>query len=178
MRRLSTLLLIFGPILLSIWSLHTITYRRSLRLSETLLAAFSRTAPSNTRLARIRIGTRFDLPVVEAGVVNGQWLIAKNEANHVAESSVSGENGNIILYGHNTREVFGPLRWVELGEEVTLTTTKDKTFRYKVIKIKEVDPDDTTLLAPSPAEVLTLYTCSGFFDSKRWVVRAVPIPQN
>jgi len=175
MRRLSTILLILGPLLLIMWGIHTFTYLRSIRLTDTLLSTFSRSTPSSVRIARVRIGARFDLPVIEAGIVNGEWLIAKSDANHVAQSSVPGEGGNIILYGHNTREVFGPIRWVELGEDVTLTITGGTVYQYKVIKTQEVSTSDTTLLKPSPTEVLTLYTCSGFFDSKRWVVRAVPV---
>jgi len=38
-------------------------------------------------------------------------------------------------------------------------------------------PSDTTYLLPTKVEILTLYTCTGFLDSKKLIVRAMPAVQ-
>ena len=45
-------------------------------------------------------------------------------------------------------------------------------FNYTVSEIKEVIPSQIEVIAPTPDETLTLYTCSGFGDSMRLIVIA------
>lgn len=171
---LSRILLATGVIFLTIWGTHTALRLRSLQLSHTILSAFSNTTSYKTRVTRIQVANRIDIPVVESGYVNGAWIISPNRANHVFQSATPGTPGNIIIYAHNKFSLFGPLLWTSIGEGITLTTSNGTTRRYAVKTIAEVDPGETALLLPTTTEVLTLYTCSGFLDSKRFVVRAVP----
>jgi sortase (surface protein transpeptidase) len=39
------------------------------------------------------------------------------------------------------------------------------------------EPNQTEYLAPSKEDILTLYTCTGWADSKRLVVRAVNLQE-
>ena len=50
--------------------------------------------------------------------------------------------------------------------------TKEKWYEYEIKEIKEVLPSQTETIAPTKEETLTLYTCSGFSDSKRLIVIA------
>ena len=43
-------------------------------------------------------------------------------------------------------------------------------FTYEVKEIKEVFPNQVEVIAPTPDEPLTLYTCSGYKDQKRLIV--------
>ncbi len=177
-RNYSRLLLTIGIVLLCIWGLHKVLYFRSLKLSESLVNAYAAPLSSVIRPNRIVIGSLINLPIVEAGYVNGTWLISPNRANHVAQSASPGSNGNIIIYAHNKVDMFAPLITLKGGETVLLMTTDGKTHQYKVASVTEVSPDDTRLLQPTLTETLTLYTCSGFLDSKRFVVRALPTLEN
>ena len=63
------------------------------------------------------------------------------------------------------------LKKVKEGQLVYVFT-KDKWYSYKIDTIKEVLPTQTEVIAPTDTAVLTLYTCSGFSDSKRLIVQA------
>jgi len=42
-----------------------------------------------------------------------------------------------------------------------------------VNKITAVYPNQVQIIAPTKNETLTLYTCTGFYDEKRLIVRAL-----
>jgi len=50
--------------------------------------------------------------------------------------------------------------------------TKNEWFSYEVSDVKEVLPNQTEVIKPTDDERLTLYTCSGFADTKRLIVTA------
>jgi len=168
------ILITCGAILLMIWGTHRIIIYQSLHISNTLLSTFAPAATYQTHITNIRIGKTINLPVIESGYINGKWLIAPNKANHVSQSAGPGTTGNIIIYAHNTDALFGPLRLVTKGDRIYLSTNTGSLYQYVVSQITEVNPNNTMLLKPTITEALTLYTCSGLFDSKRLVVRAVP----
>jgi LPXTG-site transpeptidase (sortase) family protein len=172
---LSHICIVIGVIMILAWGIHKAIYMRSLRLSEGLLATFTH-SQADTRLypTHVSIESAIDLPIAAAGYIDGQWLVSETKANHVSKSAVPGEAGNIILYAHNTATLFGGLLRLRGGELVHIRTAEGQTHTYRIVRTYEVDPTETQLLAPTNTEILTLYTCSGFLDSKRFVVRAVP----
>ena len=115
-----------------------------------------------------------DLPIVETVIANNTWEIADNGISHLAISARPGENGTIILYGHNTDDRFGPIRWLNIGDSITITTTDNKNHEYIVKKITTVDPNNTKVLTTQKGETLILYTCTGFADLQRYVIIAKP----
>jgi LPXTG-site transpeptidase (sortase) family protein len=122
----------------------------------------------------IEIPNILKLPIVEARKNEGVWGISPLSANHVSQSGVPGNNGNIIIYGHNTAAVFGKLQSVKRGDEISLRTANGIMHKYMVVNTQDVDVFQIDLLQPTLTETLTIYTCSGWFDSRRFVVRAVP----
>lgn len=172
--RLSRVFLVIGVIFLLIWGTHKALYIRSLRISGDVLSTFSYTDSYKTHVSRIQVGRHIDASVVESGYVNGNWIVSPDNANHVYQSAIPGTPGNIIIYAHNTASLFGPLRGVKKGEIIHLTTTTGTQYTYVVTTVIEVNPSETSLLKPTVSETLTLYTCSGILDSKRFVIRAVP----
>ena len=50
------------------------------------------------------------------------------------------------------------------------TFTDSDWYTYEVTEIKEVLPNETEVIAETEDERITLYTCSGFNDSKRIIV--------
>lgn len=113
---------------------------------------------------------------IESGQLSdGTWAISPNKAVFLTNSAYPGKNGNIVIYAHNWEELFGKLQHVEIGEIITLKTEDGLDWRYQIDLKREVDPSQTVWIQPTESEVLTLYTCSGVLDSKRLVVRAMPI---
>lgn len=105
----------------------------------------------------------------------GNWTISEKQISYWMQSARPGENGNIILYGHNTRPILGNIRALKGGEIVTLTTEDDLKHEYKVTRVQQVSPEAVEWLEPTDYEVLTIYTCAGFMDRQRFVVQAEPV---
>ena len=116
-----------------------------------------------------------DLKIVPTQIQNGVWQIATDGASYLDSSSRPQEGGNIVIYGHNTGEMFGKLKFVDIGSIITLVNQESQTISYQVISISITSPDEIEYVLPKDHEVLTLYTCTGFLDSQRLVVVAEPI---
>ena len=111
--------------------------------------------------------------VVSAGVINdGDWDLYDDKVAWLATSAVPGE-GNVILYAHNRRHLFGNLNQLKPGDKISVTQGKTKII-YKVRESRNILPTDVNAIL-SPENQLTLYTCDGSFDQKRLVVYADPI---
>lgn len=116
---------------------------------------------------------KLDLNIVEAKVVDGFWEISEVSASHGVGSANPGENGNIVVFAHARDELFGPVRNIAKDDEIYLLT-KDRWHKYTVSETKLVDPSQIEVVSPTTKETLTLFTCSGFLDSKRLIVKAAP----
>jgi LPXTG-site transpeptidase (sortase) family protein len=173
-KQLSIALLAFGIGLLTLWGAHRFFYARSISLSDMILAQYTNTHSTLPAPIHITVGGSINLPVVEAGKVNGTWAISQTSANHVYESAMPGTRGNSIIYAHNAGNLFGPLDKITVGDPVTVLTTDGVLHRYRVTSEEWVTPGHTELLSQTKTETLTLYTCAGLLDSLRIVVRAVP----
>ncbi len=170
-------LITVGIFFMAISSLHWYLRWQSLSLDKNLLAKYISYEQTDFAFQpkRIYIQWFLDTEITEQILVNNNWTIADREASHLASSANPGENGNIIIYGHNKREILGNIRALKGGEIVTITTNDGVEHQYQVKKIVEVNPDQIDYLLPSKQEILTLYTCSGFMDQKRFIVQAQPI---
>ncbi len=116
-----------------------------------------------------------DLGVEEGGVVDNVWEISSKGVSHWDQSVSPGEKGNMVIYGHNHNHLFGPIRWLELGDEVEVVNEDGEVFSYKVVLTEVVTSEDVSKIQPTNEEILTMYTCDGVMDSKRYVVRAEPM---
>lgn len=118
-------------------------------------------------------GYKLDIPIIEARVIDGFWEISETTASHGIGSANPGDNGNIVVFAHARDDLFGPIRNIQNGDEIYLLT-KDRWHKFKVEETKLVNPDEVEVVAPTDKETLTLFTCSGFLDSKRLIVKALP----
>lgn len=114
-----------------------------------------------------------DLEVRPSEVVNGYWEVFPDRAAWGAGSGFPGESGNQVIFAHAREGIFLPLKDIEVGMNVYVTT-EESWYSYKVEEIKEVTPDEVEVIRPTEDETLTLYTCSGFNDEKRLIVIAKP----
>ncbi len=127
--------------------------------------------PFNLKIAKAKIS----LNVEESGIVNGNWEVSRDGVSHLNTSGVPGNRGNVVIYGHNKSNILGPLETVRIGDEVTITTRDNENHIYKIKSIEVVSPSRVDVINPTEEEVLTIYTCTGFLDSKRLVVKAKPV---
>lgn len=171
------ILMVVGIFLMSLSAIHWYLRYQALSLDRDLLAKYAsyEIAGAEKRPVHIKIPWFVDVAISQQILSNNQWTIAEKEASYLANSARPGEDGNIIIYGHNTRQILGNIRALKGNEIITLTSAEGQEYQYQITKITEVNPDQTEYLLPTSKEVLTLYTCSGFMDQKRFIVRAKPI---
>ena len=112
-----------------------------------------------------------DLPVKNSGLINGYWQGFIDAAGWGEGSGLPGQPGNQVIFAHARRGLFLPLKDVEIGNKVYVLS-KETWYQYEVKEIKQVLPSQVEVIAPTEDETLTLYTCSGFTDSKRLIVVA------
>jgi LPXTG-site transpeptidase (sortase) family protein len=122
-------------------------------------------------------GNRIVIPVigVDAPISGGDSETALSQGvYHHAETAEPGQGDNIALAGHRNRDVFALLYRLSPEDPVSVWWGGEE-YTYRVTRIYEVDPDDSSVLAASDEEVLTLYTClPRFLGNKRTVVEAAP----
>lgn len=169
-----TLTICLGIALMLFNGAHSILRDKALALSQHVVAQYETQPNRGARPVKISIQPLVETTIVEAPYQEGVWTVAPNEATYLAQSARPGQKGNIIIYGHNTRSILGNIRWLKGGETITLTTEDGGIHEYIVKNRVEVDPERTEFLQPSPSELLTIYTCSGLMDKKRFIIQAVP----
>lgn len=126
------------------------------------------------KLPPVRIvipSVNIDLPVKEAKVVKGYWEVFPDRAGFGLGSTYPGEIGNQVIFAHARTGLFLPLKKVKIKDKI-FVSTKTKLFTYQVTAIKEVYPNNTDIIGVTDEKTLTLYTCTGFSDSKRLIVAA------
>lgn len=124
--------------------------------------------PTKILIPKVRI----DLPVFLGKVLDENWEIATKGASYLQGSGVPGRVGNVVIYGHNKKNQFGPILWLKEGSEIKIINKKGGEFIYEVKEIKRVSPQNIEVLSPTQDSTLTLYTCTGFLDQERFIVTA------
>lgn len=110
--------------------------------------------------------------VIQAAIVkDNAWQLFDTSVAWLSTSAVPGE-GNVILYAHNWKSLWGDLYKLVPGDVIELYQG-DRLHVYRVIESKAVLKHDIESIL-SEENRLTLYTCEGAFDQKRRVVYAIP----
>ena len=106
---------------------------------------------------------RLEIPRLDVSVIveegDDKTTLAR-AVGHLPDTALPWELGNAVLAGHRDT-FFRPLKNVREGDEIRLTTTRG-TFDYRVFRTQIVEPDDLSVLAPTPVRSLTLVTCYPF----------------
>lgn len=110
------------------------------------------------------------LPVYEALVSKNKWQTTRLGVSYVSHSGKVGKSGNAIFYGHNWPNLLGNLQEVKPGDYIDITLGSGAIARYQVATTQEVSSENVSVLAETTDYRITLYTCSGFLDTKRFVV--------
>lgn len=93
---------------------------------------------------------------------------------HYPHTPLPGESGNAAIAGHRTTygAPFHRLDELELGDEILVTTLRGR-FRYTMIDLQVVEPDDVTMLDDHGDDRLTLTTTNPKYSvAERLVVSA------
>lgn len=148
----------------------TISEKEPIKISKDLTKKIDSTGeevPAKIIIPRLNI----DLPVIEAKVVDGYWELSENTASFGLGSAFLGDAGNSVIFAHARDHLFGPLKRI-IPKDKIYVLSKKHYFNYEVTEIKTVYPNQVEVVGPSTDERLTLFTCSGFFDSQRLIVVA------
>ena len=115
---------------------------------------------------------------VSDGYAQGdRWEISQTGVSYLTTSALPGK-GNTIIYGHNTKDILGGLWRVQEGDYIYVVLTNGDFAKYRVSERKEIDPSQVEILNQSNDSRLTLYTCSGFLDTARFVVVAKEVEKS
>ncbi len=150
------------------------------RIQQRILSFNTRPAnaqeiPNKNIPGRINIPKlRLSLPIETSTIQNEVWQVSDTKVSFLDISAGLGQGGNTVLYGHNKQAIFGPIRWLKVGDEIDVVDQQGKEHKYIIDKTITVNPDDISYVEPKNKETLTIYTCTGLFDSKRFIIVAYP----
>ncbi len=98
-------------------------------------------------------------------------------AGHIDDTPPPGAAGNSGIAGHRDG-FFRGLQDIAAGDEIELDTLQGKQV-YRIERTWVVEPEDVSVLDPTPAPALTLVTCYPFYfvgsAPQRFIVRAVRV---
>jgi len=102
----------------------------------------------------------------------------KRAVGHIPRTALPGDSGNVGIAGHRDT-FFRPLRSIERDDTITVRTLHG-AYRYRVVSMNVVRPEDIQVLYPTGRASLTLVTCFPFdyigAAPKRFIVRAERAP--
>jgi len=128
--------------------------------------------PAIEQAVRIQVrAISVDAPVIQG---DGWEQLKKGVAQHIGTPN-PGQNGNIVLAGHNDiyGEVFRDLDELKLGDAIILFTSQ-RQYTYVVTGTRIVMPTQVEVMDPTPNPTLTLISCHPYLvDNHRIVVSAV-----
>jgi sortase A len=122
-------------------------------------------------LGRIEIPRLGVKAIVREGDDDATLAVA---VGHIPGTARPGEPGNMALAAHRN-SFFRPLRDIRRQDTIRIVTAT-RSYDYVVDSTEVVDPQETAVLDPTGATVLTLVTCFPFeyvgHAPKRFIVRA------
>jgi sortase A len=104
-------------------------------------------------------------------------LTLDRAVGHIEDTAQPGRDGNSGIAGHRDG-FFRGLKDIAPGDAIELETLRGKGL-YRVERTWVVDPEDVSVLDPTPTRALTLVTCYPFYfvgpAPQRFIVRAVSV---
>jgi len=129
-------------------------------------------ATASTHILPIRFqipSVGIDLPVVPVQLSNNIFPTTDKGISYLVSSPIPGETGNSVFYGHNWTSLMGNLVNVHPGEPIIITFSNHTEKKFVIAYTITVTPDETHILKDTADHRITVYTCTGFLDSKRFV---------
>jgi LPXTG-site transpeptidase (sortase) family protein len=110
--------------------------------------------------------------VAAGGYDDGKWILDGNYVLYLPTSGKLGQGGNTVLYAHNREKLFGNLKDVSIGDTVMLGDNEGNIYSYKVYSMEYIKPYEVEKINTDKSDTVTLFTCDGWFDETRLVVKA------
>ncbi|HVT01499.1 MAG TPA: sortase [Patescibacteria group bacterium] len=129
----------------------------------------SKKAPAEIIIPRLNI----NLPIYPAEIKNNAWEATNKGVSYLISSPMPGDTGNSVIYGHNWESLLGRLPNIKPKDKIEVLMNNGDKKTFIVMATALVDPDQTSILKSSMDKRITIYTCAGFLDSKRFVATAV-----
>lgn len=123
--------------------------------------------PTRIRITKLNL----DIAVKSATVSGNTWDMFDDAIAWLSTSAVPGQ-GNVIVYGHNRKNLFRDLYTLDIGDRIEIEQ-QGAWLPYRVSESKEIKATDIASIL-SDENRLTIYTCEGSFDQKRRVLYATP----
>lgn len=99
---------------------------------------------------------------------DASWILSDYNAQFAMPTHLANDQtGNTLVYGHNSKHVFGPLKQLQPGAVVEILTDNNHLFYYKLQSVHSIQPDDVSIFAYEGPPILTLQTCSGNWNELR-----------
>jgi LPXTG-site transpeptidase (sortase) family protein len=130
--------------------------------------AISNESPINLSIPSLNVNVN----VEQGGISNEEWILSDNNALYLPTSGKLGEGYNTIIYAHNTENLFKKLKNVEEGKVIVAKDRNQKEYVYKIFHIEIIDPKDLAKLYSKEKNILTLFTCDGWADKNRLLIKA------
>lgn len=116
---------------------------------------------------------KLDLAIIPSRISGGQWQTTTDGVSYLISSPIPGDQGNSIFYGHNWASLLGKLPKVKPGTMIEVHYADNTVKRFEVNSTAVVSPDQIGILDQTDDKRITIYTCTGFLDSKRFVAVAL-----
>jgi sortase A len=133
-------------------------------------AALTRPAPPPLAVLRIP-SLRLEVAVLPGT----DDFVLDRAVGHIEDTALPGTDGNSGIAGHRDG-FFRGLKDIAAGDAIELETLQGREM-YQVERIWIVQPEDVSVLDPTPVRSLTLVTCYPFYfigsAPQRFIVRAV-----
>lgn len=116
---------------------------------------------------------KVNLPIVRSVMEDPKkWPTTRNGVSYLENSVLPGRVGNSIFYGHNWPNLLGGLKNVKRGDTIELKYPTGEIKTFTIDLITEMPAKHAQVTLESDQKIMTIYTCSGFLDSKRIIVTA------
>lgn len=167
------LLIVLGSLLLLFGS-HLVVERYGPRKLEFKNLNVQNSAVSQQKPVKIVIPTLgIETQIYTAKINNGVWESTTKGISFLSSTPLPGSQGNSVLYGHNWSNLLGSLTKIKPGDKIEITLSSGEIKIFNVEYTSVVDPSQTHILNQTKDNRITIYTCTGFLDSKRFVATAV-----
>ncbi len=125
--------------------------------------------PSSITIPKLELS----LPIYPASRVGNEWETSSVGVSYLTSSPLPGDQGNSVMYGHNWPNLLKRLKEVAPGDKIVVNRSGSPGLSYTIHFVSVVTPDQSHIYSNTNDQRLTLYTCTGFLDSKRLVVTAI-----
>lgn len=114
------------------------------------------------------VGVLVDVEPGTYNRVDQTWSLSDTKASFATVTSVpNAQSGNTFIYGHNRANIFAKLNNAKSGDKAYVTAADGVVFVYSLTSTRDAQPTDVSLFEYDGTPILTLQTCSGFWDQYR-----------